>query len=185
MKWIKNNKGSDDTLKPGMVFEKYTVVKLLGQGGMGSVYLVRHNVLDSLFALKILASDVATKNKQFVDRFIREAKLACKIRHPNLIAVHDAGQNQKNGLYYIVMDYVSGGSVRDLLKKTHRIPPDQALSIITQVADALTAACAHHMVHRDIKPDNIMFAADGSVKKTAENDHALIGIVDGIKDQSL
>ena len=164
MKWIKNNKGGDDTLKPGMVFEKYTVVKLLGQGGMGSVYLVRHNVLDSLFALKILASDVAAKNKQFVDRFIREAKLACKIRHPNLIAVHDAGQNPKNGLYYIVMDYVSGGSVRDLLKKTHRIPPDQALTIITQVADALTAACAHHMVHRDIKPDNIMFAADGSVK---------------------
>ena len=165
MKWLKSNKSNeDDHLKPGAVFEKYTVVKQLGQGGMGSVYLVRHNVLDSLFALKILASDVASKNKQFVDRFIREAKLACKIRHPNLIAVHDAGQNPKNGQYYIVMDYVPGGSVRDLLKKTHRIPPDQALRIITQVADALTAACAHHMVHRDIKPDNIMFAADGSAK---------------------
>ena len=165
MKWIKNKKEiKDDVLRPGMVFERYTVVKQLGQGGMGSVYLVRHNVLDSLFALKILASDVASKNKQFVDRFIREAKLACKIRHPNLIAVHDAGKNPQNGLYYIVMDYVSGGSVRDLLKKTPRIPPSRALEIITQVADALTAACAHRMVHRDIKPDNIMFAADGSVK---------------------
>ncbi len=163
MKWIRSGKNGD-ALKPGAAFEKYTIVKLLGQGGMGSVYLVRHEVLDSLFALKILASDVASKNKQFVDRFIREAKLACKIRHPNLIAVHDAGKNPKNGLYYIVMDYVSGGSVRDLLKKTPRIPPEQALKIVTQVADALTAACAHHMVHRDIKPDNIMFAADGSVK---------------------
>ena len=167
MKWLRSTKKDipvDDHLKPGAVFEKYTVEKQLGQGGMGSVYLVRHNVLDSQFALKILSSDVASKNKQFVDRFIREAKLACKIRHPNLIAVHDAGQNPQNGLYYIVMDYVPGGSVRDRLKKTRRMPPDQALRIITQVADALTAACAHHMVHRDIKPDNIMFAADGSAK---------------------
>ena len=167
MKWLRSTKKDipvDDRLKPGAVFEKYTVEKQLGQGGMGSVYLVRHNVLDSQFALKILSSDVASKNKQFVDRFIREAKLACKIRHPNLIAVHDAGQNPQNGLYYIVMDYVPGGSVRDRLKKTRRMPPDQALRIITQVADALTAACAHHMVHRDIKPDNIMFAADGSAK---------------------
>ena len=167
MKWLRSTKKDipiDDRLKPGMVFEKYTVEKQLGQGGMGSVYLVRHNVLDSQFALKILSSDVASKNKQFVDRFIREAKLACKIRHPNLIAVHDAGQNPQNGLYYIVMDYVPGGSVRDRLKKTRSMPPDQALRIITQVADALAAACAHHMVHRDIKPDNIMFAADGSAK---------------------
>ena len=143
MKWLRSTKKDipvDDRLKPGAVFEKYTVEKQLGQGGMGSVYLVRHNVLDSLFALKILSSDVASKNKQFVDRFIREAKLACKIRHPNLIAVHDAGQNPQNGLYYIVMDYVPGGSVRDRLKKTRRMPPDQALRIITQVADALAAA---------------------------------------------
>ena len=87
MKWLRSTKKDipvDDRLKPGAVFEKYTVEKQLGQGGMGSVYLVRHNVLDSQFALKILSSDVASKNKQFVDRFIREAKLASKIRHPNL-----------------------------------------------------------------------------------------------------
>ena len=187
MRWIKNNKNDDDNLKPGAVFEKYTVVKQLGRGGMGAVYLVRHNVLDSLFALKILSSDVASKNKEFVDRFIREAKLACKIRHPNLIAVHDAGQNSKSGQYYIVMDYVPGGSVRDLLKKTYRIPPEQALKIITQVADALTAACAHHMVHRDIKPDNIRFAADGSVKladlgiaKSTDEQDTMITMADSV-----
>ncbi len=167
MIWPKNrdkDKPKDASLKPGTLFEKYSVVKELGRGGMGAVYLVRHTVLDSPFALKILAPDIAKKNKQFVDRFIREAKLACKIKHPNLIAVHDAGQNPQNGLYYIIMDYVPGGSVRDLLKKTHRIAPGRALEIITQVAGALSAAKAHHMVHRDIKPDNIMFTADGAAK---------------------
>ena len=157
-------KNRDEILKPGTVFEKYTVEKLLGHGGMGAVYLVRHNVLDTFFALKVLFPDVASKNRQFVDRFIREAKLACKIRHPNLITVHDAGQNPDNRMYYIIMDYVSGGSVRDLLKRMYRLPPERALQIITQVTAALAAAYSHHMVHRDIKPDNIMFAADGTVK---------------------
>ena len=151
-------------LKPGTVFEKYTVEKLLGRGGMGAVYLVRHNVLDSLFALKVLFPSIAVQNKQFVGRFIREAKLACKIRHPNLIAVYDAGKNPDNGMYYIVMDYVSGGSVRDLLRREHRLPPQEALRIVTQMARALVAAHEHHMVHRDIKPDNIMFDADGTAR---------------------
>ena len=159
---LKKNKSG--ILNPGTTFEKYTVEKLLGRGGMGAVYLVRHNVLDTQFALKVLSPAVAEQNRQFVDRFIREAKLACKIRHPNLIAVHDAGQNAASGMYYIVMDYVSGGSVRELLKKEHRVRPERALAIITQIAAALEVAHAHHMVHRDIKPDNIMFAADGTAK---------------------
>ena len=161
MKWGKEDSG---LLKPGDIFEKYTVEKLLGRGGMGAVYLVRHNILDSLFALKVLFPEVASKNKRFVDRFIREAKLACRIKHPNLIAVHDAGRNPENGMYYLVMDYVSGGSVRDLLKKEGQIPIREAVSIVEQVAMALKAAGEYGMVHRDIKPDNIMFAADGSVK---------------------
>ena len=161
MRWRKKTSGS---LKPGDVFDKYTVEKLLGHGGMGAVYLVRHPVLDSHFALKVLFPDVAAKKRQFVDRFIREAKLACKVKHPNLIAVHDAGQEKATGLYYIVMDYVSGGSLHDRLKKEPRLRPAEALRIITGVAEALSAAHAHHMIHRDIKPANIMFAADGTVK---------------------
>lgn len=162
MNWVKNK--DNGILKPGDVFEKYRVEKLLGKGGMGAVYLVRHNVLDSFFALKVLFPSIASKNKQFVDRFIREARLACKIKHPNLIAVHDAGKNSENGMYYIIMDYVSGGSVRDLLKKEGRISPVQSLSIIRQIASALETAQKHNMVHRDIKPDNIMFASDGTAK---------------------
>ena len=151
-------------LKPGAVFGNYTIVKLLGQGGMGAVFLVRHNVLDTLFALKVLYPAAVKKNRNFVDRFIREAKLAGKIRHSNLIAVHDAGRNTEHDLYYIVMDYVSGGSVRDLLKKEHRLDPQPALDIIIQVTMALCAAYENHMVHRDIKPDNIMFTSEGTVK---------------------
>ena len=160
--WFEKN--TDGILKPGTVFEKYTVEKMLGRGGMGVVYLVRHNVLDSYFALKVLYPRAAKKNKSFIKRFLQEAKLACKIRHPNLIAVYDAGRNPDNGLYYLVMDYVSGGSVRDLLEKERRLDPAPAVRIVRQTAQALTAAYEHHMVHRDIKPDNIMFDADGTAK---------------------
>ncbi len=175
MNWVKNDDGG--MLKPGGVFEKYRVEKLLGKGGMGAVYLVRHNVLDSLFALKVLFPNVAAKNKQFVDRFIREARLACKIKHPNLISVHDAGKNSENGMYYIIMDYVSGGSVRDLLKKIGLFSPKQAVSIIRQIASALETAQKHDMVHRDIKPDNIMFSSDG-IAKLAD-----LGIAKSTNDQ--
>ena len=174
---MERQNGASGIFAPGETFEKYTIVKLLGRGGMGAVYLVRHNVLDSLFALKVLSPEVAGRNTQFVDRFIREAKLACKIKHPNLIAVHDAGKNRENGMYYLIMDYVSGGSVRELLKVQGRILPEKAIAITRQVASALNEACRYKMVHRDIKPDNIMFAADGTAKL------ADLGIAKSANDQ--
>ncbi len=151
-------------LSPGDEFEKYVIEKELGHGGMGAVYLVRHRILDTRFALKVLYPEVAGRDKQFVERFIREGRLAGQIRHQNLIAVYDAGQNEKNGMYYLVMDFVSGGSVRDKLKKNHYVDMLEAISIIRQVACALEAAQNHNMVHRDIKPDNIMFDDKGVVR---------------------
>ncbi len=151
-------------LNPGDEFEKYTVVRELGHGGMGAVFLVRHRVLDTDFALKVLYPEVAKRNQQFVERFIREARLAGNIRHQNLIAVYDAGQNEKNGMYYLVMDYVAGGSVRDKLKQNHYLGLTEAVAIIRQVASALEAAQERNMVHRDIKPDNIMFDSNGVVR---------------------
>ena len=148
-------------LRPGDVFEKYTVEQELGHGGMGAVYLVRHRVLNTNFALKVLYPGVAQRDQQFVDRFIREAQLAGRIRHPNLIAVYDAGLNESNGMYYLVMDYVSGGSVRSKLRKQVHLSVLESLGIVRQVGHALEAALQHNMVHRDIKPDNIMFDADG------------------------
>ena len=153
-----------DILPPGSVFEKYTVYKRLGSGGMGAVYPVRHNLLDTLFALKILHPDVARQDSRFVSRFIREAKLAGAVRHPNLIEVHDAGRNAATGIYYIVMDYVSGGSLRILLSKTDKLGLAESLQIITGIAHALNAAHHAGIVHRDIKPENIMFDAGGTAK---------------------
>lgn len=174
---MQRQKDKIDILNPGDVFEKYTVEKLLGKGGMGAVYLVRHNVLDSLFALKVLFPDVACANSQYVERFIREARLACKIKHPNLITVHDAGKNKENGMYYLVMDYVSGGNVRDLLKLEGKLSQKKALSIIEQITGALNEAYKYKMVHRDIKPDNIMFTTDG-IAKLAD-----LGIAKSANDQ--
>ena len=91
-------------LPAGSKFGKYTVVRALGTGGMGAVYLVRHDVLDAYFALKVLSADVAARNAQFIPRFLREAKLCCRIRHPNLVSVHDAGRDEATGLHYLVMD---------------------------------------------------------------------------------
>lgn len=156
----------DSILKNGSRFGKYTIERLLGRGGMGAVYLGRHQMLGSLFALKVLDAAMAKRSGDFVTRFIREAKLASNIRHPNLAAVHDAGLDEEQGLYYLVMDYLPGGNLRDRLSERGRLPPDEAVRIVRQIAAALVTADLHGMVHRDIKPENIMFAADGSAKLT-------------------
>ena len=156
-------KNRDEILKPGTVFEKYTVEKLLGHGGMGAVYLVRHNVLDTFFALKVLFPDVASKNRQFVDRFIREAKLACKIRHPNLITVHDAGQNPDNRMYYIIMDYVEGCTLKQTLLRDGPMDWNRAESLFLPVVNAMSQVHRAGLVHRDISPDNLMILPDGTV----------------------
>ncbi len=150
--------------KPGERFEHYRIVKKLGEGGMGAVYQVYHPALDATFALKILFPDVAARDPEFVDRFVREARLSSRLRHPNLISVHDAGRDIQWGMYYLVMDFIDGGSVRQKLKQQGRMSPEDAFSVILQMLSALTEARKNGMVHRDIKPDNIMFTESGVVK---------------------
>ena len=129
---------------------------------MGGVYLVRHPALDTEFALKVLPTDLAEKDGDFVKRFMREAKIACRIRHPSLVSVHDAGFDEVSGLYYFVMDYVDGGSLSRKLKASGgRLTIDEALRITREIAAALSEAAKHGMVHRDIKPANIMFDGEG------------------------
>ena len=89
--------------------------KPIGKGGLGSVWLVRHRVLDTLFALKVLNLNIAEAKPEYEKMFLREAKLATKIRHPNLVAVHDAGFDFGKGIYYLVMDYVKGKTLRDVI----------------------------------------------------------------------
>ena len=148
----------------GESFHGYTVERLLGKGGLGTVWLVRHQMLDTLFALKVLDPDVAEERPEYVKRFVREAKLATRIRHPNLVAVHDAGFDGDKGVYFLVMDYVNGDTLRKPIAFGGGIPEKEAVRIILQVADVLAAAQRFGMVHRDLKPENIMITSDGTVK---------------------
>ena len=158
------NFGKQEIFHGGDRFRGYTVERLLGNGSLGAVYLVRHEVLDTVYALKALFPEVAKENADYVKRFMREAKIATRIRHPNLVAVHDCGYDETRGLYYIVMDYVSGGDLRQALAFAGRFAPDRAVEVVLQVASALDAAQEYHVVHRDIKPENIMIQPDGTVK---------------------
>lgn len=152
---------ANQLLENGAVFGNTRIVRRIGRGGTGEVYLARHLTLDRDYAIKVLKPEVADENPEFVERFVREARLSVLVVHPNLIAVHDAGRDTASGLYYIVMDYVPGGSLRDLMRRMPKIAPPRALNIVRQVAEALAEGAKHALVHRDVKPENILFAADG------------------------
>ncbi len=151
-------------LSPGEKLGKYIIEKRLGKGGMGEVYLGKHEQLGILRAIKVLPQDLAKKNSQFFARFIREAKTACEIRHSNVVNVMDVENDDARGIDYIVMEYVDGGDVRGLLKSSGHLTVDQSLVIVEAVASALAAAAEYGIVHRDIKPDNIMLTKRGEVK---------------------
>ena len=148
----------------GMVFGKYRLVRELGRGGMASVWLAAHTILGAPVAVKILAPEIAARDPRFMVRFLREARLAGRIHHPHLVAVHDVGRDPATGLSYMVMDYLPGGSVAGLLARNGPLPVANALRIVTQVAGALAQAERYGMVHRDIKPDNILFDENGEAK---------------------
>ncbi|MBQ6137479.1 MAG: serine/threonine protein kinase [Kiritimatiellae bacterium] len=158
------NFGKQDVFQNGERFHGYVIERLLGNGGLGAVYLVRHEMLDTRFALKVLFPEVARENDSYVKRFLREAKIATRIRHPNLVAVHDCGYDEARGLYYLVMDYVNGGDLRQAIAFAGRFEPDRAVEVAMQVASALEAAQTLTGGHRDIKPENIMIQPDGLVK---------------------
>ncbi len=150
--------------RPGEEFRGYVVERQLGAGGLGTVWLARHQMLDTLFAIKVLDPDVAEETPEYVDRFVREAKLATKIRHPNLVAVHDAGYDAGKGIYFLAMDYVMGDTLRDIVAFGGAMSEKEAVRIVLQVADVLAAAQRFGMVHRDLKPENVMLTKDGAVK---------------------
>ncbi len=148
----------------GSEIGKYIIIKRLGKGGMGEVYLAKHKTLGIFRALKMLSQDSDNSNAMFLERFIREAKLASEIRHPNVVGVMDVDTDSDCGFPYIVMEYVDGGSLRNSLSANKRLSEEQAVVIVEAVAAALQAAEEHNIVHRDIKPDNIMFTRRGEVK---------------------
>ena len=148
-------------LQPGDTFGDYRVLKLLGKGGMGSVFLLE-NAEGGQVAAKIL--DPATAgDHESRKRFLREAELALGVKHPNLVETYDVGEDPETGLCYILMEYVPGGSLADRIKMGPMAIND-AIRIVYQIASVLELARQKGIVHRDIKPGNIMFGADGKAK---------------------
>jgi len=139
----------------------FELIQKLGEGGMGVVYKAHQASMDRVVALKVLPERLA-KDKQFVSRFFREARVAAKLDHPNIVRGIDVGSSGSD--YFFVMEYVEGEDVGNVLEKRGKLPEREALEIVVQVARALDHAQELSMIHRDIKPDNILLTPDGTAK---------------------
>lgn len=149
---------------------RYEIRSLIGRGGMAEVHLGFDTRLSRIVAIKMLRSDLA-RDSVFQARFRREAQSAASLNHPNIVAVYDTGEEMVLGpdgrgisVPYIVMEYVEGHTVKDLLSDGTPVPINEAVSIVSGVLSALEYSHSQHLVHRDIKPGNIMLTADGKVK---------------------
>lgn len=140
---------------------RYEIKKLIGEGGMALVYLAEDRLLDRPVAIKVLRPEYSS-DQEFVERFQREAKSSAKLCHPNIVNIYDVGQT--GNTYYIVMEYVEGISLKDLIKREGMLPVDLSLKIAIQISSALQHAHNNLIVHRDIKPHNIMITNDYRVK---------------------
>lgn len=148
------------TETPTQVAGRYVIAGRLGSGGMGEVFKARDTVLGRIVALKMLPFDLAIQ-PGFVERFRAEAQAIAKISHPNVVQVHDWGR--EGDTYYMVMEYVRGQNLRQILS-AGRLHPKQAAQITGQVLGALGAAHGNGVIHRDVKPENVVVATDGRVK---------------------
>ncbi|MDP1586534.1 MAG: serine/threonine-protein kinase, partial [Prosthecobacter sp.] len=144
-------------------FPQYEILRMLGRGGMGAVYLARQISLNRLVAIKILPADLGESGQNFAERFKNEAQAMAQLSHSGIVAVYDFGQTT-NGLLYIVMEYIEGTDVQLMLASQGRLHSAHAMAITAHVCDALQYAHACGIIHRDIKPSNIMVGNNGVVK---------------------
>ena len=152
-----------DTLIDTLFDGRYRIVRKLGTGGMANVYLAEDQELGRRVAIKILDERHAS-DEQFVERFRREAKNAAGLSHANIVSIYDRGQAE--GTYYIAMEYLDGRTLKELLVQ-HGPPPIRvAIGYVRQILAALTFAHKHGLVHRDIKPHNVIVDGSGHIKVT-------------------
>lgn len=143
--------------------DRYEIIRSIGEGGMANVYLGYDEILDRNVAIKVLRGDLSNDEK-FVRRFQREALSASSLSHPNIVEMYDVGED--NGLYYIVMEYVEGKTLKQLLKRRGTLTLSEAIDIMLQLTDGMSHAHDSYIIHRDLKPQNIMIQDDGQIKIT-------------------
>ncbi len=146
-----------DDLQDRVIGGRFRVVQLIGKGGMGSVYEARHLSLPRTYAIKILLADLAT-DEGFIERFRREAIAMSKIDHPNVIRITDYGETG-DGSVYLVMEFLEGDGLDDVLNRRGKLPVERALTILAQISDALEVAHQEGVIHRDLKPENILLTS--------------------------
>jgi serine/threonine protein kinase len=139
----------------------YKILTKIGQGAMGSIYKALQISMDRIVAIKCLAPKYS-QNDKFRERFLREARAVARLNHPNIIQGIDVGES--NGVHYFAMEYIDGPTVGELLKRGGALDEKRALNIVTQIGRALHHAFGHGIIHRDIKPDNIMLTREGVAK---------------------
>ncbi|MEP7148785.1 MAG: serine/threonine-protein kinase, partial [Acidobacteriota bacterium] len=151
---------AEHKLETGKRFGHYEIIEQIGSGGMGEVYLAKDQKLDRQVAVKIL-NEKFSKDESNLNRFVREAKAASALNHPNILVIHEIGESDQ--AHYIVSEFIKGDTLRETLK-TKTLGPSEVLDISIQIANALCAAHEARLIHRDIKPENIMIRPDGFVK---------------------
>lgn len=151
-------------LKAGMIIgERYEIIEKIGTGGMSDVYKAKCHKLNRFVAIKVLKSEFS-ENKSFVSKFRVEAQAAAGLAHPNIVNVYDVGE--ENGMHYIVMELVEGITLKEYIEKKARLSVKEAISIAIQISMGIEAAHNNHIIHRDIKPQNIIISREGKVKVT-------------------
>ena len=151
-------------LNPGtMLSGRYEIIEMVGSGGMSEVYKAKCHVLNRFVAIKVLKPEFSS-DVNFVTKFRIEAQSAAGLSHPNIVNVYDVGED--NGVYYIVMELVEGITLKEYIQKHGRIEPKEAIDFAIQIAQGVQAAHEHHTIHRDIKPQNIILANNGTLKVT-------------------
>ena len=150
-------------VKGSKINDRYQIIKTLGEGGMANVYLAHDTILDRNVAVKVLRGDLASDEK-FVRRFQREALSASSLSHPNIVEMYDVGED--DGQYYIVMEYVDGKTLKQVLKSRGHLSITEVIDIMLQLTDGMAHAHDAYIIHRDIKPQNIMILSNGMIKIT-------------------
>ena len=141
--------GGGDELFAG----RYRVERQIGRGGMGSVFLATQVAVDRRVAIKVL--DETSRDQTLANRFIREARVIAQLNHPSIVNLIDFGEDER-GRLYLVMEYIDGESLKDLIAREAPLDPDRVVHIAAQVLEALASAHAINVIHRDLKPDNLM-----------------------------